>query len=289
MMRVRVGKFNGRAEFTLSATAGPYRDQVTRTVMVKPLGFPIEDGAGGLLRPGDTVSHEFAIPEDLVRGSLASRIVVYPTPLASMTEALERLIQEPYGCFEQTSSTTYPLVMAQQYFLSHQGVDPSLVERSGEILAKGYERLLGFECQSGGYEWFGSDPGHDALTAYGLLEFTDMAARPPRRSGDARSARARGCWPSATAKAAMPARRTRCTRGWPNPKWPTPTTPGRCWKPRSKAIWRGKSPGSATPPSGRKTPTSWPWGRTCCCWAATRRAPITCWTSWPASRPTTAR
>lgn len=175
MLRLRVGKFNGRAEFTLSANAGPYRDEVTRAVMVRPLGFPIEDGAGGLLRPGDTASHEFTIPEDLVPRSLAARIVVYPTPLASLNEALERLIQEPCGCFEQTSSTTYPLVMAQQYFLSHQGVDPSLVERSGEILTKGYERLLGFECASGGYEWFGSDPGHDALTAYGLLEFTDMA------------------------------------------------------------------------------------------------------------------
>ncbi len=175
MMRVRVGKFHGRAEFTLSANAGAYRDEVTRSMMVKPLGFPIEDGAGGLLGPGDTVSREFTIPADLVPRSLAARIVVYPTPLASLTEALERLIQEPCGCFEQTSSTVYPLVMAQQYFLSHQGVDPSLVERSGDILTKGYERLLGFECSSGGFEWFGSDPGHDALTAYGLLEFTDMA------------------------------------------------------------------------------------------------------------------
>jgi len=174
-MRVRVGNFHGPIGFTLAGTAGPYADRVTRSMMVKPLGFPVEDGAGGLIRPGDTVSHEFTIPKDLVGGSLAARIVVYPTPLASMTEALQRLIQEPYGCFEQTSSTTYPLVMAQQYFLSHQGVDATLVERSGEILAKGYERLLGFECKSGGFEWFGSDPGHDALTAYGLLQFTDMA------------------------------------------------------------------------------------------------------------------
>src|SRR5204863_7538113 len=25
-----------------------------------------------------------------------------------------------------------------------------------------------------GYEWFGSEPAHEALTAYGLLEFVDM-------------------------------------------------------------------------------------------------------------------
>jgi len=175
LVKVRVGKFNGQADFTLLANAGPYSDRVTRTMMVRPLGFPIEDPYGGLIQPGDTVSHEFSIPDDLVRGSLSTRIVVYPTPLASMTEALERLIREPYGCFEQTSSTVYPLVMAQQYFMSHQGVDPTLIERSSQILTTGYDRLMGFECQSGGFEWFGNDPGHDALTAYGLLEFTDMS------------------------------------------------------------------------------------------------------------------
>ncbi len=175
IMTVRVGKFNGQADLTLAAVAGAYRDRVTRTMQVKPLGFPVEAGRGGLLQPGDTVSYEVTVPEDLVNRSLQTRIVVYPTPLASLTEALERLIQEPCGCFEQTSSSVYPLVMAQQYFMSHQGVDPSLIERSGQILTRGYERLLGFECKSGGFEWFGQDPGHDALTAYGLLEFTDMA------------------------------------------------------------------------------------------------------------------
>ncbi|NNB96216.1 hypothetical protein HI113_20170, partial [Corallococcus exiguus] len=42
-------------------------------------------------------------------------------PLANMTESLARLIQEPSGCFEQTSSTTYPMTMAQQYFQTHTG------------------------------------------------------------------------------------------------------------------------------------------------------------------------
>jgi uncharacterized protein YfaS (alpha-2-macroglobulin family) len=175
IMEVNVGKFNGQAQFVLSANAGGYSDKVTRTLMVRPLGFPAEFGKGGMLGPGETVTHEIEIPADVVPGSMEARVVVYPTPLASMTEALQRLIREPYGCFEQTSSTTYPLVMAQQYFLSHQGVDPAHVEKSSLLLTTGYERLVGFECKSGGYEWFGADPGHDALTAYGLMEFTDMA------------------------------------------------------------------------------------------------------------------
>lgn len=31
-----------------------------------------------------------------------------------------------------------------------------------------------FEAKKGGYEWFGSDPGHEALTAYGLMQFNEM-------------------------------------------------------------------------------------------------------------------
>jgi len=175
MMAIQVGPHNGPAEFTLTANAGPYADKVTRKLMVKPQGFPIEEGFGGLLVPGGTVSNDIKIPAELVPGSITTKAVVYPTPLANLTEALARLIREPYGCFEQTSSTTYPLVMAQQYFMSHQGIDPELVRRSNEALARGYDRLVGFECKSQGYEWFAADPGHEALTAYGLLEFTDMA------------------------------------------------------------------------------------------------------------------
>ena len=142
---------------------------------IKPLGFPLETGFGGLIGDGDTVTHELTIPAEVVQGSVNTRIVIYPTPLASMNEALARLIREPHGCFEQTSSSTYPLVMAQQYFMSHQGVDPTLIERSAGMLEKGYQKLIGYECKTGGFEWFGNDPGHDALTAYGLMEFTDMA------------------------------------------------------------------------------------------------------------------
>lgn len=175
MLSIRIDRFHGDADVTLSANAGSYADRVSRKLRVAPLGFPMEVARGGMIGPGDTVLHSVEIPDSLVAGSVQARAVVYPTPLASMTAALERLIQEPYGCFEQTSSTVYPLVMAQQYFMTHQGVDASLIERSAGILETGYKRLLGFESPSGGFEWFGGDPGHDALTAYGLLEFTDMS------------------------------------------------------------------------------------------------------------------
>lgn len=179
LVELQAGAHNGPFDVTIAATAGPFSDRVTRRITVRPGGFPLEVAAGGLLDAGLTARHDIVIPADMVAGSFASKIDVYPTPLASMTEALQALIREPCGCFEQTSSTVYPLIMAQQYFLSHQGVPASLIEQSTEILNRGYDRLRGFECKSGGFEWFGADPGHDALTAYGLMEFTDMSAVRP--------------------------------------------------------------------------------------------------------------
>ena len=66
--------------------------------------------------------------------------------------------------------------MILRYLLSHTGVNPGLVKRAQALLDAGLKRLTTFECREKGYEWFGGDPGHEALTAYGLMEFTEMSA-----------------------------------------------------------------------------------------------------------------
>jgi alpha-2-macroglobulin-like protein len=176
LVQLTVGRdFSGMADLTLDARAGRYADSVTRQLDVQPLGFPHQAAIGGVLESNGSKTFEFTLPREIVRGSVSSSVTVYPTPLASMTDALQSLLREPYGCFEQTSSTSYPMIMAQQYFLTHTGVDPSIIEKTRTLLESSYKKLTGFESKSKGYEWFGADPGHEALTAYGLLQFTDMA------------------------------------------------------------------------------------------------------------------
>jgi uncharacterized protein YfaS (alpha-2-macroglobulin family) len=168
-------EFSGMADLTFEGSAGSYRDSVIRKLDVQPSGFPHENSVGGILERNGSRSFEFTVPSDIVGGSLSSAVSVYPTPLASMTDALQSLLREPYGCFEQTSSTSYPMVMAQQYFLTHTGTDPAIVAKAKDLLEVSYKKLTGFESRTKGYEWFGADPGHEALTAYGLMQFTDMS------------------------------------------------------------------------------------------------------------------
>ncbi|MET0405151.1 MAG: MG2 domain-containing protein, partial [Cystobacter sp.] len=122
IVTLKVGEQSRPVDVSLMASAGAYSDNVTRTLNIKPNGFPQRVSFGGLLSSRQPVSHALTLPANLVRGSVRSSLVVYPTPLANMTESLSRLIQEPSGCFEQTSSTTYPLTMAQRYFQTHSGV-----------------------------------------------------------------------------------------------------------------------------------------------------------------------
>ncbi|MCY1044527.1 MG2 domain-containing protein [Corallococcus sp. bb12-1] len=174
LFSLEIGQDAKPVDVKLTASAGEYTDVVTRTLSIKPRGFPGRVSFGGLLSSKEPVVHRVVLPESVVPGSVRTSIALYPGPLANMTESLARLIQEPSGCFEQTSSTTYPMTMAQQYFQTHTGVNPELVASAKEKLERGYQRLVGYETSEKGYEWFGQNPGHEALTAFGLLHFTDM-------------------------------------------------------------------------------------------------------------------
>ena len=47
-------------------------------------------------------------------GTPTFKAVLFSDSLDSILDAIKSLIGKPYGCFEQTSATTYPMVMALQ-------------------------------------------------------------------------------------------------------------------------------------------------------------------------------
>jgi hypothetical protein len=148
------------------------KDEVARTIRVVPLGFPQEVSLSGTLdkRAEHVIELAGAMP-----GSIGASLTFYPSPLATMVKGTEALIREPSGCFEQASSTNYPNIMVLAYLEKHDAADVALVERTMTTLDRGYKMLAGYESPEKGYEWFGGDPGHEALTAYGLMEFADMS------------------------------------------------------------------------------------------------------------------
>jgi hypothetical protein len=164
----------GDAEVALALTTRGLKDELTRKIRVVPKGFPFEVAASGTVGAGKTASEEFEIT-GAIPGSIRATVMMYPSPLAQMTEGMAAMIREPGGCFEQTSSTNYPNIMILGYLDTSDAADPALVEKTQGVLDRGYKLLTGYETKQNGYEWFGQTPGHEALTAYGLMEFADMS------------------------------------------------------------------------------------------------------------------
>jgi len=156
-------------------------DSVERTFKVVPEGFPVTGAQSDMLE--GTAQSTITLPESWVKGTLKCQAQVFPSTLAALQKGLEGLLREPGGCFEQTSSSNYPNVLILNYLKESSQTRPEIEQRARALLASGYRQLLQFECESAdsetkrkGYEWFGgSAPAHESLTAYGLLEFRDMA------------------------------------------------------------------------------------------------------------------
>lgn len=117
------------------------------------------------------------LPEEMTPDSLTLEIE-YKQPSADvLIKGLDKIIREPCGCFEQTSATTFPLVMLLHYIDSLDKKSEKMLKMrvdAEEKMKRGIKRLLGYECKSGGFDWFGRDPGHVTLTAYGIWQFLEM-------------------------------------------------------------------------------------------------------------------
>jgi uncharacterized protein YfaS (alpha-2-macroglobulin family) len=168
---VRVTGKRGLSKVQFLARAGNLKDEFTRQVNVVPLGFPQEISVSGEV--GRKALHRLDLGQ-VVPGSITASVRLYPSPVASMTSGMEGMLRQPSGCFEQASSTNYPNVMVMSYLREHDINDAALLQKSARLLDAGYRKLTGYESPKRGYEWFGGNPGHEALTAYGLLEFVDM-------------------------------------------------------------------------------------------------------------------
>ena len=170
---LRVVATDGDADVDVSLAANGLTDQLHKKIRVVPRGFPFEVSASGTATRGKPAVHELAL-DGAMPGTIAATITMYPSPLAAMTDGMAGMIREPGGCFEQTSSTNYPNIMILGYLQSVDAADPQLLAKTQTTLDHGYKLLTGYETPEKGYEWFGHTPGHEALTAYGLMEFADM-------------------------------------------------------------------------------------------------------------------
>ena len=165
----RIGKF----KLTLSAQMGDHRDIVVREIEVIPNGREQNLVFNGRLEK--SAQHDLHFPANSIADATSIFVRLYPGPLSQVIEGMDGILRMPNGCFEQTSSSTYPNVLALDYMKRTKKLTPEVHAKAEGYIANGYQRLLTFEVPGGGFSWFGQAPANKILTAYGLMEFNDMS------------------------------------------------------------------------------------------------------------------
>ncbi|HEV2989221.1 MAG TPA: MG2 domain-containing protein [Candidatus Angelobacter sp.] len=168
----RIGKFKLTLSARMKGGAGR-QDIVVREIEVIPNGREQNLVFNGRLET--SVRHELNFPESSIPDASKIFVRLYPGPLSQVIEGMDSILRMPGGCFEQTSSSTYPNVLALDYMKRTKKLTPEVHAKAEGYIANGYQRLLTFEVPGGGFSWFGQAPANKILTGYGLMEFYDMS------------------------------------------------------------------------------------------------------------------
>ncbi len=173
--RVRALQF-GSQPFKVTAWGSQMSDAIQKEVRVYPDGKQLSFTSSDRLEVGSPVQKSVEIPPDAIPGTQSLLVKIYPGVLSQVVEGLDSILRMPNGCFEQTSSSTYPNVLVLDYLQSTDQVAPETQLKAEEYINLGYQRLTTFEVSSsGGFSLFGQPPADRMLTAYGLQEFADMS------------------------------------------------------------------------------------------------------------------
>jgi uncharacterized protein YfaS (alpha-2-macroglobulin family) len=149
------------------------RDAIRKTVTVDPPGKRLATTESGAV--SGTTRVDVRVPEAAYPNTSKTVLRVYPGAFGQTLGGVEALLSMPHGCFEQTSSSLYPNVLALRYLEETGRAAPETRLTAERFIAQGYQRLLTFETSTpGGYSLFGDDPPNLLLTAYGLQEMSDM-------------------------------------------------------------------------------------------------------------------
>lgn len=161
---------DGRQRIT--ALGGEANDAIEKAVSVHPDGEELSATAGDLLT--DSASLELNLPDTVIPNSTRAELKIYPNLMAHVMEGVEAIMKRPYGCGEQTISSTYPsLLLLRNY--KQSGQDFPLRSRAESYLNTGYNRLLNYRDEKGGFAYWDHANPDIALTAYALRFLTDAA------------------------------------------------------------------------------------------------------------------
>jgi len=156
----------------VTALGTDFSDAIEKSVTVHPDGEEKSITTTDLLQ--QSTSLKFDLPSETITNSAQIQLKVYPNLVSHVWESVEAILQRPYGCGEQTISSTYPSVLVLRYLKQTKQESP-LSAKAQRYLSMGYQRLLGYQATDGGFTYWGRGDSDVALTVYAIRFLTDAS------------------------------------------------------------------------------------------------------------------
>jgi hypothetical protein len=155
----------------VNAIGADASDAIARTVTVRPNGEEKTESLSQVF--SESTSLDISIPATAIPGSTETTLKIYPNLSAHLMESVEAILERPYGCGEQTISSTYPSLLLLKYSKSAGFDNSPLTLRALGYAQMGYERLLSYRTAGGGFSYWGKGDADLALTVYAIKFLSD--------------------------------------------------------------------------------------------------------------------
>nr|AEC50086.1 TEP isoform 2 [Pacifastacus leniusculus] len=162
----------GNIDITVTATAGPNVDVVTKKLLVKPEGSRITVNKAILVdlrsEPTFSISINVTTPRNIINGSRHVAVSVIGDVLGPAVTDLHSLLELPTGCGEQNVAKLVPNIVLMEYLKNKNQLSEALQGRARRNLETGYQQQLNYMRDDGSFSAFGSrdDSGSTWLTAF---------------------------------------------------------------------------------------------------------------------------
>jgi hypothetical protein len=161
----------GKQRVTARATSES--DAIEKPVSVHP------DGEEKSFAVGDVFANQVAfnvnLPNETIKNSQRAQLKIYPNLMSHVAESIEGILHRPYGCGEQTISSTYPSVLILKANKNGNKVSNRVLEKANKFAREGYKRLMNYRSDGGGFTYWGRGDADLALTAYAVRFLTDAS------------------------------------------------------------------------------------------------------------------
>jgi uncharacterized protein YfaS (alpha-2-macroglobulin family) len=154
---------SGVARVTFAAGEGDLRYEEVLELAVRPARSSVVESGAFAVAPGETRTFDW--PAGFAPASVRDRLCVAGLPSLSFSGGLEYLFRYPYGCLEQTTSTSFPLLYLVDLAELTDPRGRSREENAARIQS-GIARVLSMQLSDG---WFALWPSSRDAYPYGSI------------------------------------------------------------------------------------------------------------------------